>query len=74
MHRTTDSWLWAPETRWAEEVIEECAAFPSGSHDDFVDSVSQAMLRFRQGGFVKLHNDEPDEDYVPRLPNAEPYY
>jgi predicted phage terminase large subunit-like protein len=66
--------VWAPDTRWAEEVIEECAAFPSGAHDDFVDSVSQAMLRFRQGGFVKLYNDEPDDDAPPRLPTAEPYY
>jgi predicted phage terminase large subunit-like protein len=66
--------VWAPDTRWAEEVIEECAAFPSGAHDDFVDSVSQAMLRFRQGGFVKLYNDEPDDDAPARLPNAEPYY
>jgi predicted phage terminase large subunit-like protein len=65
--------VWAPETRWAEEVIEECAAFPAGSHDDFVDSVSQAMLRFRQGGFVKLHTDEEDEP-VYRKPQNEPYY
>jgi predicted phage terminase large subunit-like protein len=65
--------VWCPDTEWAEEVIEECAAFPAGAHDDFVDSVSQAMLRFRQGGFVKLYTDEEDED-LPRLPINEPYY
>lgn len=65
--------VWAPETRWAEEVIEECAAFPAGSHDDFVDSVSQAMLRFRQGGFVRLHTDEEDEPRAPRY-KTEAYY
>jgi predicted phage terminase large subunit-like protein len=65
--------VWCPDTRWAEEVIEECAAFPAGAHDDFVDSVSQAMLRFRQGGFVKIYTDEEDEEYY-RPPNSEPYY
>lgn len=65
--------VWAPDTRWAEEVIEECAAFPAGAHDDFVDSVSQAMLRFRQGGFVKLYSDEEDEP-IARLPISEPFY
>jgi predicted phage terminase large subunit-like protein len=65
--------VWCPDTRWSEEVIEECAAFPAGSHDDYVDSVSQAMLRFRQGGFVKIYTDEEDEDLV-RSPIKEPYY
>jgi predicted phage terminase large subunit-like protein len=53
--------IWAPETRWAEEVIEEFAAFPAGEHDDLVDSSTQALLRFRQGGFVRLQSDEEDE-------------
>jgi predicted phage terminase large subunit-like protein len=53
--------VWCPDTRWAEEVMEECASFPNGEHDDLVDSTSQALLRFRQGGFIKLETDEPDE-------------
>ncbi len=53
--------VWCPETRWAEEVIEQCASFPNGDHDDLVDSTSQALLRFRQGGFLRLQTDEPDE-------------
>ena len=53
--------VWAPKTRWAEEVIEEFAAFPNAEHDDLVDSSTQALLRFRQGGFVPLHSDEEDE-------------
>ena len=52
--------VWCPETRWAEEVMEECASFPNGEHDDLVDSTSQALLRFRQGGFIRLQSDEPD--------------
>jgi predicted phage terminase large subunit-like protein len=57
--------IWAPHTRFAEEVIEECASFPSGEHDDFVDATTQALIRFRQGGFIRLPTDEDDE-YVER--------
>ena len=53
--------VWAPDTRWAEEVIEQFAAFPNAEHDDLVDSSTQALLRFRQGGFISLHSDEEME-------------
>lgn len=53
--------VWAPDTRWAREVIEEMAAFPVGEHDDFVDTTTQALLRFRQGGFISLDSDEKDD-------------
>jgi predicted phage terminase large subunit-like protein len=53
--------VWAPDTRWAREVIEEVASFPNGEHDDYVDTTSQALLRFRQGGFISLESDERDE-------------
>ncbi len=53
--------IWAPEQEFAEEVIEECAAFPFGDHDDLVDSTTQAIMRFRQGGFVLHPDDEKDE-------------
>jgi predicted phage terminase large subunit-like protein len=53
--------VWAPKTRWAEEVIEEMAAFPNSDHDDLVDSSTQALIRFRKGGFIKLQTDEEDE-------------
>jgi len=54
--------IWAPPTRWAEEVIEECAAFPAGEHDDLVDSTTQALLRFRQGGWIRSSMDEWDDE------------
>ena len=54
--------VWCPETRWAEEVMEEMAAFPNGDNDDLVDSSSQALMRFRQGGFLQLPTDEPEEE------------
>jgi predicted phage terminase large subunit-like protein len=53
--------VWCPDTRWAREVIEEVASFPNGDNDDYVDTTSQALLRFRQGGFIALDSDEPDE-------------
>ena len=53
--------VWAPRTRWADEVIEEMAAFPNSDHDDLVDSSTQALIRFRKGGFIKLESDEKDE-------------
>ena len=53
--------IWAPEQEFAEEVIEECAAFPFGEHDDLVDSTTGAIMRFRQGGFVLHPDDEKDE-------------
>ena len=58
--------VWAPRTRFAEEVIEEFASFPSGEHDDLVDSSTQALLRFRQGGFLRLHTDEEEEPMYTR--------
>ena len=64
--------VWCPDTRWAEEVMEECASFPNGDHDDLVDSTSQALLRFRQGGFIRLKSDEPDE--VPVFKRKIAYY
>ena len=53
--------VWAPNTQWAEEVIDEVASFPAGEHDDYVDSVSLAMMRFRKGGYVRTLLDEEDE-------------
>ena len=53
--------VWVPNTHWAEEVIEEVASFPAGEHDDYVDSVSMALMRFRRGGFVGTQLDEPDD-------------
>ena len=64
--------VWCPDTRWADEVMEECASFPNGEHDDLVDSTSQALLRFRQGGFIRLQSDEPDE--VPVFKRKVAYY
>jgi len=64
--------VWAPDERFAEEVVEECAAFPSGDHDDYVDAVTMALMRFRQGGFM-IPTDENDEIQLPKF-RKEPFY
>ena len=53
--------VWAPDTRWAREVVDTMAAFPNAAHDDLVDSSVMALMRFRQGGFLRLESDEEDE-------------
>ena len=58
--------IWAPEQRFAEEVIEECAAFPHGDHDDLVDAMTMAVMRFRQGGFISHPEDYVEEKSTPR--------
>jgi predicted phage terminase large subunit-like protein len=66
--------VWVPDERWAQEVIEECAAFPFGDNDDYVDSTTQAVLRFRQGNFVTLPDDYWEEPRVPDYMGEERYY
>jgi predicted phage terminase large subunit-like protein len=53
--------VWVPKTRWAEELVDEIAAFPSGEHDDLVDATTLALMRFRSGGFLRLPDDEPED-------------
>ena len=56
--------IWAPDQKFAEEVVEECAAFPYGDNDDLVDSMTQAVMRFRQGGFIDHPEDYRDEPVI----------
>jgi len=59
--------VWAPDEVFADEVIEEMASFPFGEHDDYCDSSTMALMRFRQGGFLALDNDYPEEaDFLRR--------
>jgi predicted phage terminase large subunit-like protein len=58
--------VWAPDQKFAEEVIEECAAFPHGDHDDLVDSMTMAVMRFRQGGFIQHPEDYLEPKQPPR--------
>lgn len=66
--------VWAPATRWAEEVIDEVAEFPAGSHDDFVDTVSMAMHRFRRGGYISTALDAEEEPLYFKSSRKQGYY
>ena len=66
--------VWVPRTRWAEELVDEIAAFPSGEHDDLVDATTLALMRFRQGGFLRLPIDEPEEVQWFRSHRRERFY
>ena len=56
-----DGLVWHPDLRWAYDIIEECAEFPNGEHDDYVDTVTMAMMRYRRGGFVRLTSDRKED-------------
>jgi predicted phage terminase large subunit-like protein len=65
--------VWCPEEPFAEEVVEEMASFPYGDHDDFCDSATMALMRFRQGGFLSLDDDYKSE-MEPLRKNRTVYY
>jgi len=65
--------IWAPDQKFAEEVVEECAAFPYGDHDDLVDSTTQAIMRFRQGGLV-MHPEDYDDEKDKQVKPTRTYY
>ena len=65
--------VWYPSgEKFAEDVIEEVASFPNGDHDDYCDSMTMAIMRFRQGGFISLDGEDQGEDWYPR--NRKEYY
>ena len=64
--------VWYPNEKFADEVIEEVASFPNGDHDDYCDSMTMALMRFRQGGFISLQGEEIPEDWFPK--RAREYY
>ena len=57
--------VYAPQKAFAEEMIEECASFPFGANDDLCDTMTQALIRFREGGLLSLHDDYEDSDQAP---------
>ena len=53
--------VWAPaDKKFADELMEEVVSFPNGDYDDFCDSMTLALMRFRQGGFVSLEGEDED--------------
>jgi predicted phage terminase large subunit-like protein len=66
--------VWYPPERWAEEVVEQCASFPNGQHDDLVDCTTLALMRFRQGGFIRLPSDYEETEAPWYERNTKEYY
>jgi len=66
--------VWAPDEVWADEMIEECAAFPNGRYDDLVDSMTQALMRYRQGNFVQIPSDDWSVEESSQRIRAGAYY
>ena len=77
--KKTDRIMWALQGRfehgliqikraeWNSRLLDELFQFPDPlTHDDLVDSSTQALLRFRQGGFLRLVTDEEDEPVYTR--------
>jgi predicted phage terminase large subunit-like protein len=63
-----DGKVWVPETRWAEDLMDEISDFPNGENDDLVDATTLALMRFRAGGFLQLKSDfSEEEEYYPKL-------
>ena len=65
--------VWAPDKKFSEDVIEECVAFPNGDNDDYCDSMSMALIRYRKGGFIKLDSDPEDEEPMYRVQTRQFY-
>lgn len=53
----TDKCIWAPNTRWADMVIQESQTFPKGAHDDVHDTVTQFLSWSRAGGLLELRDE-----------------
>ena len=66
--------VWAPEYRWADDLIEQCNDFPSGKNDDMVDTVVMALMRFRTGGFISLPTDADYDDEDAPVRHRVSYY
>jgi|TARA_R110000787_G_scaffold37078_1_gene94409 predicted phage terminase large subunit-like protein len=63
--------IWAPMDRsWAKDVVDECAAFPTGAHDDYVDTMTQAAIWLRNGSFLyqddTLWHNRSEDDTINR--------
>ena len=65
--------VWIVDKEWRSVVQEQCQAFPMGTDDDIVDTVSMALARFRRGNFIRLDSDEEDE-YEPNYLEKADYY
>jgi phage terminase large subunit-like protein len=61
---------------FADEFVEHCGNFPKAESRDLVDTMTQALWRFEQGGYVTVSGDpEPEPAYTnPGGQSAEAIY
>ncbi len=45
--------IYAPDREWATKVIDNCAIFPYGAHDDLYDAMMQAVKHLRDTGLLR---------------------
>ena len=77
--------VWLPESSvrkgfvkdWCEGFLSQLCSFPDSSHDDYVDSATQAIRYLKDAGWLDI-NPEPryddDEDYFDAMPKrVNPY-
>jgi hypothetical protein len=50
--------IWTPNKRWADELMDEVAVFPNGSHDDRVDALSMTLRWFRNQGLLETKDEQ----------------
>jgi predicted phage terminase large subunit-like protein len=63
--------VYAPNRKWADDVIEEVGRFPRGAHDDYVDCTSMGLRHLRDTGMLtrvpeRLAEIEADLQFRPR--------
>ncbi len=54
--------VWYVPGKKTEKVLDQCAAFPFGTHDDLVDTVTCALAYFRDAWLFQTAYDELDKD------------
>lgn len=52
---------------WVEEVIQECAEFPNGQHDDLTDTCTMAWNLLRRMFWLQLGDEEDEDDPTERV-------
>ena len=50
--------VWYMDRNWAQPVIRECAQFPNGEYDDWVDTVTQTMIWLRKTYHLEFRDEE----------------
>ena len=58
--------VWYMDRNWAQAVIRECAQFPNGEYDDYVDTVTQAIIWLRKTYHLEFRDEDDEADEAPK--------